>query len=120
MSEVTQDLEKFLNDLSADASMQEHFSNMLATTDASSIKDSITTFMKSSGYDVKDKSIDALLQVMKKNLVNTELTDESLDAVSGGSNPFRGIDIDKIICPGGPHGGIRITPGLIDSLNNIK
>lgn len=118
MTEATQDLEKFIHDLSTDASMQESFNNMLETTDASSIKQSIATYMQSAGYDIKDESIDALLREMKKSLEKTELTDESLDAVSGGYKSIQGIDVDNLIGIGTPNAPIRFSPGLVDALAN--
>lgn len=117
MTNTPQDLETFIQKLSADAEMQKNFSNMLETADGSSIKQSIATFMQSAGFDVKEDIIDGLIQSMKQNLEGAELTDESLDAVSGGYKAVQGINLDALIGIGSPHPPIRISPDLIKAIS---
>lgn len=86
MSGNTQDLEKFLQEVAKNPSMQETLKQKAQhITREAEVNRLILEQAQSAGYSVDTADIDELISNAKESQVGAELTDESLEQVNGGS-----------------------------------
>lgn len=86
MSDSKNNLEKFLQQMADNASIQESLKQKAqqATTEAE-LNQLLCQQAQSEGYSVDAADVDLLIQNVKASDMGAELTDESLEQVNGGS-----------------------------------
>jgi predicted ribosomally synthesized peptide with nif11-like leader len=96
---------KFLDDVSGNESLRNELLGSNAQAWIASAK--------SKGLDITAESLADELIASLRNVVNGELSDSSLDEVSGGAGPAASVAQRKIqVTPQLPAGALRVTPNF--------